>query len=569
MFSVDFASPIKTFQSFLSANTPVPFRIEFEEYNGLATLEWGWNETGSILPIPSQYLSYPNIFISYNVTSCRKDFYFDNLLLKCQSKCGDGIRDNNEEWDDGNTINSDGWSTQWVIDQQYVWVNQGTDLWTKWGMAYVPNEQKDQCIKEDPQVSPTLVNSIIIAELIVNSILMISNLSSAQSFFSTVNFLQLLLLLPLFKFFIPQEIVNYYSGIKWVNFSFGFLNLEQILKLDKVLPNKGNEQTDEYLLLIGIESKNTIVNLTSTNILFIVVFIIHLLTGWWYLISKWNEENWISKKIKKLWQILTFNTYVKMLFELLIIGSISSLSELKTTSIKDINSIISVFFPIIILFIFFILISLNLIYWWVYKTTEEDSIDFKFQQYYASLKITKWARLYHLFDLIRKLSFCTWLIMFLFRPNFERVAAFSLVQILFLSYVLVVRPFSLIRDNIREIVNEILFTFYSISWFFLHSKEDWNDNYIYIFIGSVTLNTIFGTLVATTILLITLKSKLCSKPAKIAQEVVRPIKNITRVSSLDISQVVTNNLSSNHLNSNMKAKKYKAKEISTPIFRFV
>mmetsp|Transcript_10808 Transcript_10808/g.9527 ORF Transcript_10808/g.9527 Transcript_10808/m.9527 type:complete len:147 (-) Transcript_10808:361-801(-) len=146
-------------------------------------------------------------------------------------------------------------------------------------MAYVPNEQKDQCIKEDPQVSPTLVNSIIIAELIVNSILMISNLSSAQSFFSTVNFLQLLLLLPLFKFFIPQEIVNYYSGIKWVNFSFGFLNLEQILKLDKVLPNKGNEQTDEYLLLIGIESKNTIVNLTSTNILFIVVFIIHLLTG--------------------------------------------------------------------------------------------------------------------------------------------------------------------------------------------------------------------------------------------------------------------------------------------------
>ena len=60
--------------------------------------------------------------------------------------CGDGRRVGKEEWDDTNLVNSDGWSSEWIIDNGWACAGGNVnhqDIWTKWAPGYEPNSSKD------------------------------------------------------------------------------------------------------------------------------------------------------------------------------------------------------------------------------------------------------------------------------------------------------------------------------------------------------------------------------------------------------------------------------------------
>ena len=58
--------------------------------------------------------------------------------------CGDGIKLNSEDWDDGNQSNNDGWNSSWRIETGWSWTTQnGNSQWTSiWGDGIKTNEEK-------------------------------------------------------------------------------------------------------------------------------------------------------------------------------------------------------------------------------------------------------------------------------------------------------------------------------------------------------------------------------------------------------------------------------------------
>ena len=169
-----------------------------------------------------------------------------------------------------------------------------------------------------------------------------------------------------------------------------------------------------------------------------------------------------------------------MTIELLIVGSISGFSELYLSYTSSIKRLISYIFSWTILFCFASLLLLNGFIWWKHKNSEESEMTKKFNEFFDGVKHNKYARLYTLLDTIRKIALCGLLVMFPLLGKTEKVCIFIGIQWTFCLYVLLFRPFEMKRDNLRECLNEIMITFYSIFFIKYNEEKQWSEGIAWV-----------------------------------------------------------------------------------------
>ena len=79
-------------------------------------------------------------------SACSAGYSPNTGKTACQTVCGDGLRAGTESWDDQNTSNSDGCSSTWTIESNYVCTGGSTtnkDTCTACNAGYSPNSGKD------------------------------------------------------------------------------------------------------------------------------------------------------------------------------------------------------------------------------------------------------------------------------------------------------------------------------------------------------------------------------------------------------------------------------------------
>ena len=86
---------------------------------------------------------------------------------------------------------------------------------------------------------------------------------SSQGIFSSVNQFQLLLIFPLFKFYLPLTIISFYQSLDWTLLSFDFIKFQEIEPFDKIYGEFESVQEDEYLNIIGIQQSSSLLNIFS------------------------------------------------------------------------------------------------------------------------------------------------------------------------------------------------------------------------------------------------------------------------------------------------------------------
>ena len=103
-----------------------------------------WSYSGQTnTVVPSSSLYYPTYVSNspFNVTVVCPNNYNEvitGLIPEWVYLWGNGIRDGDEQWDDRNTINGDGWSSIWMVEDGYACTNGSTttkDVWTKFVFA--------------------------------------------------------------------------------------------------------------------------------------------------------------------------------------------------------------------------------------------------------------------------------------------------------------------------------------------------------------------------------------------------------------------------------------------------
>ena len=157
---------------------------------------------------------------------------------------------------------------------------------------------------------------------------------------------------------------------------------------------------------------------------------------------------------------------------------ISSTSEIYKFNLSSNARIISfvIAFCIFSASMMLIGVSFALIYYHAEQSNTENSdikIE-KFGEFYLDLKKQKKFKISCGFLLLRRFVFIILLITLVSKSSITARSILTWVQIIYLIFVIYLRPFEEIKLNIIEIINEIYFTCLFSSLLFLNSRSDWS-----------------------------------------------------------------------------------------------
>ena len=170
----------------LMANTYYPAFVEFEKYTGDSKLQLYWIRPGRGTEeiVPQQNLWFDHYYggnrIELDIT-CP----ISNVKRNLQSNqsgnetWGNGLRIDGEKWDDANTKNGDGWSSEWVVEEGCVCTGGNSTASDKWmrcpvGYKHFRDFESTDYVEWTPENDP--YNTIFYITIVVSVIGMIKHM---------------------------------------------------------------------------------------------------------------------------------------------------------------------------------------------------------------------------------------------------------------------------------------------------------------------------------------------------------------------------------------------------------
>ena len=406
------------------------------------------------------------------------------FTVEVRPSCGNGILTQNEEWDDGNIINYDGWSSIWQIEK-------------------LNNSKIDMLF--------LIFLSLLITEIILNTISMIVSSYSVSSIFGFVNEVQLILLLPMLPYFMPQFIQDFIAKLNYCMFSFSFLYNYISLHLFNVEFQMTYEQQSYYIDLMDIKSGSSLINiqgnlLTLLQIIWchIVILIIH------YFIWKKQNLPWYLKWIRTFKNFMTFGIYIQYATSSVLLVWLISSTEIQRFDHSTTTYTISLSFAFIIQFMVFSYFLFTIYKWYQWRDVENFRAIKYTKQLFDSIKESNISRTFIIKYLFQRILF--WLMAALWNPSntYPKIGVYSLIQLIFFLYTVILRPFNNIKDNLLEIVNEVHYVVLTSSLLFLNYESRWSQVKEIVYLAIIFSNNIIVCIISL-IFFSTLSGKLLIK----------------------------------------------------------
>ena len=328
---------------------------EFFNTGGPAQSYLSWAYTGQAkIIVPSNYLSYKGLTSS------------SPFSVIVNPSWGNGIRTSNEFWDDGNTVNDDGWSNNWIVEQ--YWTCAGGSLVSKdiWSCNKpITPSPLPSSTSESSNPNMDAYTYLFLGMLALGSLsnFMSSVLSQGciQSIFNFINQVQLILLLPMLWSAMPKLLVNFIASLNLCLLNFGVAfgdspSMNSFFTLDYDQPN-------EYLSKIKLKSGSWLVNLTGVFYTILIIILLHIFITFLRSWLKWNNnEIFFHKMLNVCFLFFTFGFYIQQFMNSLLVMLISSCSEFGRHEFTTTKKSISFSFSIGI-YIFWV----SFIFWAAYK----------------------------------------------------------------------------------------------------------------------------------------------------------------------------------------------------------
>ena len=426
------------------------------------------------------------------------------IPTKWVTVCGDGLRAGDEVWDDGNIVSGDGWAADCMkIEDGWAWVGGWfgvTDIWLKWDPGYGSNVDYTTCIgAEVPRdVKSLAVASAIAAAAGVSSTMLVtmfsSSSSSSSNSFGMINQIQLVILLPLIGAFLPQKIYDYLKSMNASLFNLSFLpssNSESSINIKSWFDFK---QPNSYLYLLQLSSGSALVNILSlTTMVGAVIWLHILLLIIFSILFKLNKLVRVRRLIEKILKMLTFGFYVGVWIETYILFLLVDFSEVHYQNKNGIQNMNSCVASYIIMFCMLMFIALALWQWCKSRKPE----NFEKQKYFVAIvdgMKPKWiCRSYSFVFLIRRTVFGAILFFLDFVEAIHRVIILTSIQWVYMMYIMILRPHDSIKENLIDIINEVLYLYFLGFLLHFNTENNWNDT---------TTETYFWILMANNFILI-------------------------------------------------------------------
>ena len=384
-----------------------------------------------------------------------------------------------------------------------IWTSINFEKWDKWELGY--DLLSGTWNNEPSEVISSLSISINTGFGLVSIISLLLNFtqkSSLSTLWALVNLLQLLLLLLLTNAFFPTDVVNIIVGSQYIQNPFDSFGSNKFSYSSVVIDYFDYTQNNNILSLIGVDSGSTFVNIYPLLSSVVYTIFAHFIVLIIYKISiKWlNRSNtWLLRiwraLITKAFVVLTFGYYIRTIFESYQILLISSISEILNSNYQTLPHILSnsIWFLALLVWLMYLLFA----FWRTfYKYAIDVNSSSKLEEFFSGLKDTKKAKLYTTLFLVRRIAFISLLLVLSTSKFFLSLGIISGIQAAYILFLIIVRPFSELKDNFIEILNELMFSVY-LNWlFFYNTESDWSNVLTNVYIGLIVSNNFLIALIS-------------------------------------------------------------------------
>ena len=202
------------------------------------------------------------------------------------------------------------------------------------------------------------------------------------------------------------------------------------------------------------------------------------------------EESACSIVVTKIYKVLSFPIYIRFLLEVSLLLLLATFSEIHEGNLSSGMYESSFSFAIIILVFFCVVYSLLFIHWSVYWV-QYDMEDSVFEDLYRGLRPTVLCRTFNLMFVFRRILFAC---IFTFIYKESMTLKFSLLiglQGVYLLWLVGIRPFNVIKDNVLEIFNELSYFVLCALIAYFNTSSRWNMAAEWAY-WAIMIGTVFG-----------------------------------------------------------------------------
>ena len=255
------------------------------------------------------------------------------------------------------------------------------------------------------------------------------------------------------------------------------------------------ELSNNLLSNVGVDSDSSVSNTISFFIITIIMIIIHFLVIILYkLLAKCQIDltgGWFSKTVKwitdKLYNLLTFNYYIRSSLEMNQYLLICSVYEIYNFNVSDSYRIASLVFAMLLLS-GWILIAMFAFCLSISSYTINEEKHNVLGEFISGLKLDKKFKLYGFILILRRTVFVILLLTWVLVDFRLIIGVLAFLQLIYLTYVCYLRPFKEFKDNLSEILNELYFQLLLSSLIYLNTESNWSPTLVTTYMWVIQLN---------------------------------------------------------------------------------
>ena len=347
----------------------------------------------------------------------------------------------------------------------------------------------------------TIVQILLIVVVVVSAISASLESSTFASMWSLINQVQIFFLLLLTRAYIPDDPKAAIEGFKLL------LNFPDIIPFERIEIiktniNKFNFQLSEFMFESnGMDSDSTLYNTSSFILsLFMAVF----LYLWLIAFNKWilkisNSRRWgilikIAKwLISKTLRILVFTYFIRTILEMMQYILVTSIYEINNFKFSDGLTLSSYCLAVFMLCLFIMILSI-VVYLSLssYRVIEDHHN--KLGEFFEGIKVERRFKFFACIMLLRKLFYILLIITLMTINSKILIGILTVLQLGYIIYLVILRPYSEIKANLIEAINEIYFFLLLAIIIFINVEEDWDSVRTGVYLHLIVTNSMIDSL---------------------------------------------------------------------------
>ncbi|CAI2381390.1 unnamed protein product [Moneuplotes crassus] len=392
--------------------------------------------------------------------------------------------------------------------------------------GYLNSNEPVSCSKI-AEIPETLGTAEAEAILVASSVVLASassilSLSSINSIFSLMNSLQLATLLPLVPDYFSPKVLDFLSGMGFTMLSFDFIKFKD-LPFAKDLTNwVSYPQSDQYLNSLGMRSGSSVVNYLSLMAIILLIAVTHFGVYLLCVCIQNSKHRKCKKFMESLFKFFTFNIYIRVFIQAFMFTTLSIFSELYNLNLS--TTVTKISFGLCVIFCICTSVLFLLSFYMYYKSFPQvDSKKYwPCVEYFNGIKPTKFSKLYSSLFMLVRLSLISLLIFGQSIGSHDKATYFYLVNIAYGAYLILVRPFENLQDNIIEIINQIIFCCLAIPLSWLNTEEAWTPFYEKYYTTIFIVSPAIGSIICLGFLIKSIIVYIYKRKSKKTQQSITP-----------------------------------------------